>query len=42
MIPMLRKVAQSNIKYRKNGGPIIDVCIRAPPDEVTALASEYS
>ena len=38
MIPELRKVAQLNIKYRKKWGSIIqvDVCIRAPPDEVTA------
>ena len=38
MIPMLRKVAQLNIKYKKNGG-IIDVCTRAPPDEVTTLVA---
>ena len=37
MIHVLRKVAQLNIKYRKNGGTIIDVCTGAPPDEVTAL-----
>ena len=34
MIPALRKVAQLNIKYRKQWGPIIDVCTGAPPDEV--------
>ena len=39
MIPVLRKVAQLNIKYRKKRGPIIDVCTGAPPDEVTALDS---
>ena len=39
MIPVLRKVAQLNIKYRKNGVSIIDVCTGAAPDEVTALAS---
>ena len=39
MIPVLRKVAQLNIKYRKNGDHIIDVCTGAPPDEVTALPS---
>ena len=38
MIPVLRKVAESNVKYKKNGGFIIDVCIGAPPDEVTALS----
>ena len=37
MIPVLRKVAQLNIKYKKNGGPIINVCTGAPLDEVTAL-----
>ena len=37
MIPVLRKVAQLNIKFRKNGVTIIDVCSGAPPDEVTAL-----
>ena len=37
MIYVLRKVSQLNIKYRKNGYPIIDVCTGAPPDEVTAL-----
>ena len=37
MIPVLRKVAQLNISYKKNGSPIIDFCTRAPPDEVTAL-----
>ena len=37
MIPVLRKVAQLNIKYRKKWGPLIDVCPRTPPDEVTAL-----
>ena len=42
MIPVLRKVAHLNIKYRKNGSPIIDVCTGAPPDEVTALISLYS
>ena len=36
MIPVLRNVAQLNIKYRKNGAPY--VCTGAPPDEVTALA----
>ena len=38
MIPVLRKVAQLNVKYRKKWGSIIqvDVCIGAPPDEVTA------
>ena len=38
MIAVLRKVAQLNIKYRKNGGPIIDVCTGAPSDKVTALS----
>ena len=33
MIPVLRKAAQSNIKYRKN---------RVPPDKVTALIETYS
>ena len=37
MIPVLRKVAQLNIKYRKNGGLILDVCTGPPPDKVTAL-----
>ena len=38
MILVLRKVVQLNVKYRKkNGGPIIDVCTGAPPDEVTTL-----
>ena len=37
MIPVLRKVAQLNIKYRKKGGSITYVCTGAPPDEVTAL-----
>ena len=37
MIPVLKKVAQLNIKYRKNEGPIINVFIRVPPHEVTAL-----
>ena len=37
MISVLRKVAQLNITYRKNGGPDRDVCTGAPPDEVTAL-----
>ena len=37
MIPVLRKVVHLNIKHRKNGGPIIDVCTGAPPDDVTAL-----
>ena len=37
MIPVLRKLTQLNIKYRKNVGPIIDVCTGAPPDEATAL-----
>ena len=37
MIPVLRKVFQSNIKHRKKRGPIIDVCPGAPPDKVTAL-----
>ena len=37
MILVLRKVGQLNIKYRKNGGPIIDVCTGARPDEFTAL-----
>ena len=37
MIPVLRKVAQLNIKQQKNGGPIIDVYTGAPPDEVTSL-----
>ena len=37
MIPVLRKVAQLNIKYRKKSGPIIDVCTGAPPDKVMAL-----
>ena len=37
MIPVFRKVAQLNIKYRKNGGPIIDACTGTPPDEVMAL-----
>ena len=36
MIPVLRKVAHLNIKYRKKGGPIINICTGAPPDEVTA------
>ena len=36
MIPVLRKVTQLNIKYRKKGGPIIDVCTGASPDEVSA------
>ena len=31
IIPVLRKVAQLNIKYRKKWGPIIDVCTGAPP-----------
>ena len=36
MIFVLRKVAQlkNGSKYRKNGGPIIDVCTGAPPKEV--------
>ena len=37
MIPVLRKVAQLNIKYRKNGSLIIDVCFGDSPDEVMAL-----
>ena len=38
MISVLRKVAQLNIKYKKeNDGAIIDVCTGAPPNEVTAL-----
>ena len=37
MIPVLRKVAQLNIKYRKKWGPIIDICTGASFDEVTAL-----
>ena len=41
MIPELRKAAQLNIKYRKNGGPTIGVCIRAPPNEVTALLAMH-
>ena len=36
MIPVLRNVSQLNIKHKKNGCPIINVCTRAPPDEVTA------
>ena len=37
MISVLRKIAQLNVKYRKKGGPIIDVCTGVPPDEVRAL-----
>ena len=37
MISVLRKLAQLNIKYKKNGSPIIDVCTGARPDEITAL-----
>ena len=37
MIPVLRKVAQLNIGYKKSGGAIIDICIGAQPDEVSAL-----
>ena len=37
MFPVLRKVAQLNIMYRKKWGPIIDICTGTPPDEVTAL-----
>ena len=42
MIPVLRKVAQLNIKYKKNGGPIIDVCTGALPDKVMAVLQPYS
>ena len=38
MIPVLRKVSQLNTMHRKNGGPITNVCTRAPNVEVTALA----
>ena len=38
MIPVLRKVAQLNIKCGKNGSLITDVCIGAPPDKITPLA----
>ena len=37
MIPVLRKIVQLNIKYRKNGGPIIHDCTGAQSSEVTAL-----
>ena len=38
MIPVLRKVAQFNVKYRKkNRSPVIDAWTGAPPDQVTAL-----
>ena len=37
MIPVLRKVAQLNIKHRKSGGTIVDVCTWASPNEVIAL-----
>ena len=39
MIPVLRKVAQLHITYRKNGAPITDVYSGAPPDELIALAT---
>ena len=42
MIYVLRKVAQFNIKYRKNGGPIIDICSGVPPEEVTTLEKRHS
>ena len=42
MISVLRKVAQLNIKYRKNGGPIIDVYTRTPSDKVTAREKTLS
>ena len=42
MIPVLRKVAQLNIKYRKNGVSMIDVCTGAPPGEVTDPVSLLS
>ena len=42
MTPVLRKASQLNIKYRENGGPIIDVCLGAPTEEVTALHVSYS
>ena len=38
MILVLRKVVQLNIKYKKNGAPIIDVCTGSPTDEVKTLA----
>ena len=41
MIPVLRKVVQLNIKYRKNRSPIIDVCTGTPPDEVMALGNAF-
>ena len=38
MIPVLRKIAQLNIKYRKKWGPHnIDACTGVPPDKVTTL-----
>ena len=40
MIPVLKKVAQLNIKQatEQNGTLIIDVCTGAPPNEATALS----
>ena len=39
MISVLEKITRLNIKYKKNGGPTIDVCTGPSPDEVTALIS---
>ena len=39
MIPVLRKVAQLNIKYRKKWEPHNRCLHRAPPDEVTVLSA---
>ena len=41
MIPVLQKVAQLNVLYKKMGGPIMDVCTGAPSDEVTALVKRH-
>ena len=42
MIPLLRKVAQLNIKYRKKWG-LQNRCLHwAPPDEVTAQGASFS
>ena len=41
MIPVLKKVVQLNIKYRKKWGPIIDVCTGAPPNAVAALVQVH-
>ena len=41
MISVLRKVSQLNIKHKKNGDPIVDVCTGAPSDEVKALVLGY-